>query len=236
MNLIIGGSSGLGKSIANYFAESGKTVVVSRRNIQTSKKNIISLEIDINSNNLDELYNKISENEISSVFFTAGLIDWENDNIFLNEDKFEKIFQTNFISIKKIIIELIKKKKLNSNCLICFCSSVTTILPRQRQISYCAAKSALNAFYKSLSTYLYVNGFNYRVANLFLGYMDTEMNKNIQTPFKKVNPDKIAKFIYRKKDKIQGVYYFPRYWLLIKIIVNLLPEKILNKINKILNF
>ena len=66
--------------------------------------------------------------------------------------------------------------------------------------------------------------------------MDTEMNKNIQTPFKKVNPDKIAKFIYRKKDKIQGVYYFPRYWLLIKIIVNLLPEKILNKINKILNF
>ena len=88
MNLIIGGSSGLGKSIANYFAESGKTVVVSRRNIQTSKKNIISLEIDINSNNLDELYNKISENEISSVFFTAGLIDWENDNIFLNVHNF----------------------------------------------------------------------------------------------------------------------------------------------------
>ena len=236
MNLIIGASSGLGKSIANCFSENEKTIVISRRNIKTTKKNIIPIEIDINTENLDYIYEKINENQLTNIFFTVGLTDWENDDIFLNYEKSEKIFQTNFLSIKKILSELIKKKKLNSNCLICFCSSATTILPRQRQIAYCAAKSALNAYYKSLSTYLYINALNYRVANLILGYMDTEMNKNINLPFRKENPDVIAEFLFKKRGTLKGIYYLPRYWLLIKIIVNLLPEKILFKIIKTLNF
>ena len=110
MNLIIGASSGLGKSIANCFSESGRTILVSRRNIKASKENITSLELDINNDNLDILYEKIKENQLSNVFFTVGLIDWENDDIFLNYEKSEKIFQTNFLSIKKIVGELIKKK------------------------------------------------------------------------------------------------------------------------------
>ena len=238
MNLIIGASSGLGKSIANYFSENGKTILVSRRSINKTKENITSLELDINNDNLDLLYEKIKENLLSNVFFTVGIIDWENDDIFLNYEKSEKIFQTNFLSIKKIVGELIKKKKLDTNCLICFCSSVTTILPRQRQIAYCAAKSALNSYYKSLSTYLYINypDYNFRVANLILGYMDTEMNSKINLPFKKKNPNEIAQFLFKKKNTLNGNYYLPKYWFLIKIIVNLLPEKVVLKIIKTLNF
>ncbi len=233
MNLIIGGSSGLGKSIVSRFSETNKTIVVSRRNI-TPQKNIIPLQIDINSGNLDELYNVIKNNELSNIFFTAGLIDWDKDDIFLDNKKSENILLTNFISIKKIIIELIKKEKLSSNCLICFCSSATTILPRQKQISYCAAKSALNSFSKSLTSYLYVNGYSFRVVNLILGYMNTEMNENISLPFKKADPDKIAHYIFQKSNSLKGIYYMPRYWLLIKIIVSLIPEKILLKIIKTL--
>ena len=166
MNLIVGGSSGLGKSIAECFSESGKTIIVSRRNIDTTKKSIISINIDINDENLDNFYDKINENELSNIFFTVGLIDWQNDDIFLDNQKSEKIIKTNFLSVKKIVSELIKRKKLRSNCLICFCSSATTILPRQKQISYCSAKSALNAFVSSLSRYLYVYGYGYRGSKL----------------------------------------------------------------------
>ena len=96
MNLIIGASSGLGKSIANCFSENAKTIVISRRNIKTTKKNIIPIEIDINTGNLDYLYEKINEIQLTNIFFTVGLIDWENDDIFLNYEKSEKIFQTNY--------------------------------------------------------------------------------------------------------------------------------------------
>ena len=235
MNLIIGGSSGLGSSLANYFAEDGKTIIVSRKNTKDTKENIVHIGLDINTGNLDYLYDKIKENELSNIFFTVGLIDWKNDDIFLDSKKFDEIFQTNFLSIKKIISELIKKRKLNSNCLICFCSSVSTILPRHRQITYCAAKSALNSFYKSLRTYLYIHGHKYRVANLILGYMDTEMSKNINLPFKKENPEIIAKQLFKKRKTLEGIHYFPKYWLLIKLIINFLPEKILVRIIKILN-
>jgi NAD(P)-dependent dehydrogenase (short-subunit alcohol dehydrogenase family) len=235
MNLIVGGSSGLGNSLANCFAEDGKTIIVSRRNAKNTKDNIVHIGLDINTDNLDYLYDKIKENELSNIFFTVGLIDWKNDDIFLDTKKFEEIFQTNFLSIKKIISELIKTRKLNSNCLICFCSSASTILPRHRQITYCAAKSALNSFYKSLRTYLYIHGYKYRVANLILGYMNTEMNKNINLPFKKKNPEIIAKQLFKKRKTLEGIHYFPKYWLLIKLIVNFLPEKVLFKIIKTLN-
>ena len=233
MNLIIGGSSGLGKSLTRYFAYSEKTYVISRRDLIEKNDNIEHIKIDINGS-LEKLYDKIEENELSSIFFTAGLIDWKEDNLNLDIKKNQKIFETNFLSVKNIISNLIKKKKLKSNCLICFCSSVTTILPRHKQFAYCAAKSALNSFYKSLNTYLYVNNFNYRLANLMLGYMDTEMNKDIVVPFKKEDPDKIAKFIYKKRKTLKGIYYIPRYWILIKLVIIFIPEKILLKLIKIL--
>ena len=112
MNLIIGGSSGLGNSLANCFAEDSKTIIVSRKNVKNTKENIVHIGLDINTGNLDYLYDKIKENELSNIFFTVGLIDWKNDDIFLDTKKFDEIFQTNFLSIKKIISELIKKKKI----------------------------------------------------------------------------------------------------------------------------
>ena len=67
-----------------------------------------------------------------------------------------------------------------------------------------------------------------------LGYMDTEMNKDIVVPFKKEDPDKIAKFIYKKRKTLKGIYYIPRYWILIKLVIIFIPEKILLKLIKIL--
>jgi len=52
MNLIIGGSSGLGNSLANCFAEDGKTIIVSRRNAKNTKENIVHIGLDINTDNL----------------------------------------------------------------------------------------------------------------------------------------------------------------------------------------
>ena len=226
MNLIIGGSSGLGKSLTRCFADSEKTYVVSRRDLIEKNKNVEHIKIDVNGG-LEKLYSKIKEQELTSVFFTVGLIDWEEDNLYLDEKKSQKILETNFLSVKKIISDLIKKKKLKDQCLICFCSSVSTILPRHKQIAYCAAKSALNSFYKSLNVYLNINNFNYRLANLMLGYMDTEMNKDIKVPFKKKDPDTIAKFIYKRRESLEGTYYIPKYWILIKLAINFIPEKIL---------
>ena len=69
MNLIIGGSSGLGKSLTIYFSEIDKTLIVSRKLIKSKNKNIISIKLDINNHNLSRLYKSIKKEELSNIFF-----------------------------------------------------------------------------------------------------------------------------------------------------------------------
>ena len=116
MNLIIGGSSGLGKSLAAYFAENEKTLIVSRKKIKSGNKNIVSIQLDINNNNLNRLYKSIKKEELSNIFFPVGLTMWSEDNLNLNYKKSKRILDTNFHSITKITNELIKKKSSNNWC------------------------------------------------------------------------------------------------------------------------
>ena len=84
MNLIIGGSSGLGKSLTIYFSEIDKTLIVSRKLIKSKNKNIISIKLDINNHNLSRLYKSIKKEELSNIFFSVGLAMWNEDNLNLN--------------------------------------------------------------------------------------------------------------------------------------------------------
>ena len=98
---------------------------------------------------------------------------------------------------------------------------------------YCAAKSALNSFSKSLNFYIKVNKLNFRVANILLGYMSTEMNKSIETPIKKINADTVASYIFFNRSKIEGEIFFPKYWFGIKLLISLMPIKIILLVFKI---
>ena len=98
---------------------------------------------------------------------------------------------------------------------------------------YCAAKSALNSFSKSLNFYIKVNKLNFRVANIILGYMKTEMNKSIETPIKKINTEIVASYIFLNRSKIDGEIFFPKYWLGIKLLISLIPVKIILLVFKI---
>jgi short-subunit dehydrogenase len=227
MNLIIGASSGLGKSLAADFSKFDKTLLVSRRKIKVKSKNIKSIQLDIVTGNITKIFSKIKKKTISNIIFTVGLTDWNNDNIKINPKRARLILDTNFYSISKLVYKLLEKKKLKDDCLICFCSSVTTILPRHRQIMYCAAKSALNSFSKSINFFIKINKLKYRVVNMILGYMETDMNKSIQTPLSKINPKIVSKYIYLNRDKLEGQVFFPKYWIFFKILINLIPEKML---------
>ena len=63
MNLIIGASSGLGKSLANDFSKFNKTLLVSRRKIKLDSKNIKSIQLDIVKGNITKLTSKIKKKQ-----------------------------------------------------------------------------------------------------------------------------------------------------------------------------
>ena len=61
MILIVGASSGLGFSLANRFKNTGKIFLVSRKKIKIKNPNFVKINIDINGNNLNKLFNKIKK-------------------------------------------------------------------------------------------------------------------------------------------------------------------------------
>lgn len=235
MNLIIGASSGLGKCLAEDFSNNNNSfsLLVARSKILTKSRNVKSISHNILNNSNKKLLKHINKNSLENIFFTVGKADWKSDNVYIKDKIAKSILDTNFYAISRLTYDLIKNNKLKKNCLICFCSSVTTILPRHRQMIYCASKSALNSFVRSLKFYIQIKNLNYRVANLQLGYLQTKMNRMVDTPFKKIDPKKLSKLILKNYKKLDGTLYFPRYWLLIKIILSLMPEKIIIMIFKI---
>ena len=64
--------------------------------------------------------------------------------------------------------------------------------------------------------------------------MDTKMSRRVAIPFKKINPDKIARYIFINRKKLHGIYYLPKYWYLIRLIADLLPANMVQKISKML--
>ena len=114
MNLIVGASSGLGRSLAKYFVRIDKTFLVSRKKIQLdlNLNNAKKIEFDITNRNTNKLIKLIKKKSLSNVIFTVGLIDWSNDDINISDKSSRAIIDTNFYCITRLIYQLIKKKKI----------------------------------------------------------------------------------------------------------------------------
>ena len=100
MIIIVGASKGLGKSIANVFKDR-ELLLISRSNIETNDPKHISINLDINNFNYDDIKIKIEDKEIEAIFFTAG-VSKIKDNFGLTDNEKEEIFNTNYLSIVKI--------------------------------------------------------------------------------------------------------------------------------------
>ena len=224
MIIIVGASKGIGQAITKVFSDK-KLLLISRSKIETSSQYHKHLIGDINHLNYKKLDEFLENDIIEAVFFVVGLIN-KSDDLKLNNDQKDEIINTNFISIVKLNEYLIRSEKIAQKSLICFFSSVTTLLPRKKQILYCASKTALNSYYLSLRSFFYKNKSNIRIANLMLGYFDTEMSEGVKTPFPKRNPDEVANFLKKNLDKLNGTYYIPFYWFFINILLSVIPNNI----------
>jgi short-subunit dehydrogenase len=224
MIIIVGASRGLGKSIATIFREK-ELLLISRSGIETSNKNHFNINSDINNLNYGLIKKDHGGKKIEAIFFTAGLSKI-NDNFNLSDKEKDEIVNTNFLSITKICEFFLNNFTFEDSSLICFCSSISTFQPRNKQVLYSSAKSSLNSYITSLKYNLNYNQKKIRIANLVLGFLNTEMNKDIKTLLPKKNPSDVALYLNKNLNLLDGTYYIPKYWFIIKIILILLPEKI----------
>ena len=240
--LIIGASSGLGRELGEKFASEGHhLIIVSRdkRDLEAIKSNLEirnKVKIDIlalDFSSIDEINSKLLSQKklfenLNGIIFPIGMM-FSEDNFNLDTENIKKIIYANFISIA-FLIQKLKKYfiKQDNSCLIGF-GSISGFIGRDINITYAGAKRGRESYFESLAFDKNLNKTNIQFYTL--GYLETNLSfgKDLKLPRSSVK--KLANLVYKNKNRKFKKIYYPRYWIIVRFLIQVLPHSILRKMN-----
>jgi len=175
---ISGASRGIGKSIANLFAENDYKVVGTSRNdfeFDNKSENLTSIKLDITSrDDVKKCFNDIKSKDLlpDILINNAGIT---SDQLFLKmkDDDWDNVISTNLTGVYNLTKIFIKNMIKNKKGRIINISSVAGLMGNPGQVNYSSSKSALNGFTKSLAKE--IGSRNITVNSIAPGFIDTDM-------------------------------------------------------------
>ena len=242
-NLIVGGSSGLGKEIAYEFAKKSKDIVLVSRDIKDL--NILKSDIQIKYNidvkifqldftKPDEVVKFISENhklleKLDGALFPIGMMK-EHDTIENFEKNFLSLLSANFYCIAFFISRIIKIFENRNKGFIVGFGSISGTIGRDVNLAYSCAKSALENFFEGLIISNLKN--NIKIQFYILGYLDTNLSSGKKLLLPKGSPKNLAKIVFKNLNKKSFKNYYPGWWKIIDLIIKMIPFFILKNVIK----
>ena len=175
---ISGASRGIGKSIANHFAENDYKVIGTSRNdfeFDNKSKNLIPIKLDITSrDDVKKCFNDLKSKDLlpDILINNAGIT---SDQLFLKmkDDDWDSVISTNLTGTYNLTKIFIRNMIKNKNGRIINISSVAGLMGNPGQVNYSSSKSALNGFTKSLAKE--IGSRNITVNSIAPGFIDTDM-------------------------------------------------------------
>jgi len=242
MYVIIGASSGVGRAIADEFAAKGcDLLLVSREERDTNAVasdlmlrfgiSVKSVKLDIAAPHPD--FSEILEAVVSArenfegVLVPAGAVN-DRDTLEIESSSIDGLFRVNCLSICHLIVEILGKTHKGSVFSLVGFGSIASVRGRGANMIYSSAKTAMRFYFESLR-HACVDK-KIIVQFYILGYMDTNLAFAYDVPLPKGDPDKLAQQIYRDIHKDIGVCFFPRYWLIVAMILKLIPWPIYKRL------
>ena len=175
---ISGASRGIGKSIANHFAENDYKVIGTSRNdfeFDNKLENLIPIKLDITSrDDVKKCFNDLKSKDLlpDILINNAGIT---SDQLFLKmkDDDWDSVISTNLTGTYNLTKIFIRNMIKNKNGRIINISSVAGLMGNPGQVNYSSSKSALNGFTKSLAKE--IGSRNITVNSIAPGFIDTDM-------------------------------------------------------------
>lgn len=232
--IIIGGSSGIGKSLALLFAEKGDNVMITGRRIEKLQetKNIFSNKINFKYHDVNDIVN--SEKTLNEMFSTMGIVDILIYSSGIGEPNYDldfevenKTLQTNVIAATHIYGYAFRFFRKQGFGHIVGISSIAGLRGNRHVPAYFASKAYQINYLESLWLKGKRSKAKIVVSNIMPGFVDTDMAQG--KTFWMASPEKAAKqILYAIKKKKKSVYVTKRWWIIAQIL-KFLPSKILLK-------
>jgi short-subunit dehydrogenase len=134
----------------------------------------------------------------------------DDDIIDLPPQRMREIVNVNFLSVVPVIQVALPHLRGGGRRVIVGYGSVAAARGRPYNISYSAAKRALESYFESLRHAMSERGI--RVQFYIPGFLDTNMAYGVHTPLPKADPERFADRLIRQLGYDTGVRYFPAWW------------------------
>ena len=239
-SLIIGGSSGLGRSLAEQLAKKKYNVylvssdkldleaVTNDLKIRYDVK-VGCLQLDLREFDVDTLIKNLNQEfgEIDNLFFVAGLGN-DNDIGAVSDKTAKDLIEVNFMSGIRIINAFLPTimGKIKSN--IVAIGSVASVRGRNKNIIYGASKRGLEFYFEAIKHRL--QNENCNVQFYRIGFMSTSMLGSKKTFLPVSNPDDVAAKILKNLNRDQGMKFIPFWWCYLSWVLSNLPWYFFKKI------
>lgn len=205
--VITGTSRGIGFALSEYFAKQGAFVyAVSRKSVEYSCENIISIKGDINhyTEIMRELENKTKEIDI--LINNAGIIYYENI-LDSKIEEIQQVFLTNVVSTTMFTNLIVKKMIQNqTKGIVINTLSFAAAIPSAGSGIYAASKAALASLTKTMAAEFAPYGI--RVNGYSPGVIETEMTKEAIRKNREKMTNAIALHRIGEKDDVIGAVAF----------------------------
>ncbi|MGR6088590.1 MAG: SDR family NAD(P)-dependent oxidoreductase [Arcticibacter sp.] len=241
---VVGASSGLGRQLVEKLASKGYSLVLSARNArdldslskhveivynvnaQIFPFDLYSIQISVDSDLLvNDFIKKFGMPKMC--YMISGAID-DSDNNLSVSFCLPQLIKINFLAPALILTDLIRQKKDNESLDLVVASSVAAIRPRSKNLAYGIAKKSLEQFCFGMLHSQSDSGVKIQIVRF--GYMDTNLSYGHKLPFPAANVSKVANQLVNLVGKPSGLYYLPRFWWVISIILQNIPFYIFKKI------
>ena len=230
---ITGASSGIGKSVAEKFADEGWKVAVSARRKElldelAKNPNIVSFPLDVtNRNQINEVFKNILNNfgELDICLFSSGTYE-PKDEQNIDPDKIKNVINVNFIGVIDCVKSVERYFKDKKSGHISIVSSIAGYRGLPNSSGYGPSKAALTNFSESI--YFDFKKFGVRVSVVSPGFIKTPLtDKNeFPMPFLKT-PEYAAEKIFNGLVKSSAFeIHFPKGLTLTLKFLRILPYRL----------
>ncbi len=179
---ITGGTSGIGRAIAEQFHQLGNQVIISGRRkglldeVTAANPGMVGIELDIqNPSSITSVAKQLIQDfpKLNVVFNNAGIMPFDNASGEQDEESVLATVTTNFLGPIRLTSALLPHLKTQKDAVVIHNSSVLAFLPLATNAVYSATKAAMHSY--ALTQRFTLRDSGVRVVEVAPPWVDTDL-------------------------------------------------------------